>query len=79
MTENDEELKLRCRTAADERDADFVLRRISGGWEAMFVKPRGDDPDSLAALQVEGFDDNTAWGAMRRLLDVPGARAEGRR
>jgi hypothetical protein len=22
-------------------------------------------PDSLAALQVEAYDDNTAWGAMR--------------
>lgn len=79
MTESDEELRQRCQALADERDADFVLRTISGGWEALLVNPRGADPDSLDALKLEGYQDNTGWGAMRRLLDVPGARGEGRR
>lgn len=82
ITESDEELEQRCRAAAEQRDADFVLRPTAGGgggYEAKFVSPMGVDPDSLNALIVEGYRDNTAWGAMRRLLDVPGARAEGRR
>lgn len=81
MVETDGELEQRCRAEAERRNADFLLRPTADGrgYEAKFVKPRGVNPDSLDALELEGYCDNTKWGAMRRLLDVPGARAELRR
>ncbi len=80
MTE-EAELTSRCHALADAHNGSFVMRPLpASGHEAMIVVPKDVDPDSLdATFPVGRYCDNTRWGAMRRLLNEPGARAEGRR
>ena len=78
---DESELEARCHARAAHNGGQFILRSTAGGggYEALIIFPPGVDPDSLEVERMEGYEDNTRWGAMRRLLNEPGARAEPRR